>query len=366
METVCGLLSPPRTPSLLTPPSKSESTHRRRTRHTSEMSNPEMALYIEKEHLRNAEESDYHLMQDLIDNRFSSGDNPELDERFDNNAFFLTVTDEVSDYKRYNLFTKILISSFLSSKLLLNVFSPSQSRSLRRSSAIEMKDFSNAPIENCPSDPQFQVKVSTSVDSMEGGRKESHSSIRGNSREDTSIRDIERVSVHGPMPEDSASEVFENEDIVQVKYCNEKFSERAEVKDEQYECSNIPTHFMELGESSGAQEQMTKTTTLGRNTFETEGSRRYSQGSDGSANDYQLPQEHTRSTSARKLSRQESQGKVGRQNTLAMDIAGMAHGSKKISSQPSLPPQKEEEAPPLGKDEKGSRDSLMMPSETMC
>lgn len=96
---MCGLLSPPRTPSLLTP-NKSEGTHQRRTRHTSEMSNPEMALYIEKEHLRDAEESDYQLMQDLIDKRFYLCEDSERDERFDNNAFFLTVTDEISDYRR--------------------------------------------------------------------------------------------------------------------------------------------------------------------------------------------------------------------------------------------------------------------------
>lgn len=37
-----------------------------RRRHVSEMSNPEMALYLEKEHLRNAEEDDYMLMENLI------------------------------------------------------------------------------------------------------------------------------------------------------------------------------------------------------------------------------------------------------------------------------------------------------------
>lgn len=37
-----------------------------RTRHASEMSNPEIARYLEKEHLRDAEENDYHLMEGLI------------------------------------------------------------------------------------------------------------------------------------------------------------------------------------------------------------------------------------------------------------------------------------------------------------
>lgn len=36
------------------------------TTHALEMSNPEIARYLEKEHLRNAEENDYHLMEGLI------------------------------------------------------------------------------------------------------------------------------------------------------------------------------------------------------------------------------------------------------------------------------------------------------------
>lgn len=60
LETVCGLLSPPRSPRLLSPPVPGEmpppsslsggATARsfRRCRHASEMSNPEMAVYLEK------------------------------------------------------------------------------------------------------------------------------------------------------------------------------------------------------------------------------------------------------------------------------------------------------------------------------
>lgn len=40
-----------------------------RRRHASEMSNPEFALYIEKENLRDAEENDYHIMENLIQRR---------------------------------------------------------------------------------------------------------------------------------------------------------------------------------------------------------------------------------------------------------------------------------------------------------
>lgn len=73
---MCGLLSPPRSPCLLSPPRRTEvkpTTHppvpRQRTRHASEMSNSEMAAFLEKETLRDAEENDYLLMQDLIQHR---------------------------------------------------------------------------------------------------------------------------------------------------------------------------------------------------------------------------------------------------------------------------------------------------------
>nr|XP_014292593.1 uncharacterized protein LOC106691364 [Halyomorpha halys] len=36
------------------------------------MSNPEMARFLEKEHLRDAEDSDYQLMEDLIQRRLKS------------------------------------------------------------------------------------------------------------------------------------------------------------------------------------------------------------------------------------------------------------------------------------------------------
>ncbi|XP_054278600.1 transient receptor potential cation channel trpm-like [Macrosteles quadrilineatus] len=88
LETLCGLLSPPRSPRLLSPPRIGEtSTSTHRSRHHSEMSNPEMALVWEKEHLKDAEESDYLLMEGLIQTRFQRSDS---DDKFHNNAFFLT------------------------------------------------------------------------------------------------------------------------------------------------------------------------------------------------------------------------------------------------------------------------------------
>ncbi|XP_052133267.1 transient receptor potential cation channel trpm isoform X2 [Frankliniella occidentalis] len=94
LETVCGLLSPSRTETL----SLADAGHHR-VRHASEMSNPDMARFLEKETLRDAEESDYQLMSHLIQHRYHGDDESEharqLDrERFGNNAFFLTVTDE--------------------------------------------------------------------------------------------------------------------------------------------------------------------------------------------------------------------------------------------------------------------------------
>ncbi|XP_041984584.1 transient receptor potential cation channel trpm isoform X3 [Aricia agestis] len=72
LETVYGLFSPPHTPrtpitTRLLSPGRATSPSRRR--HASEMSNPEFALYMEKEHLRGAEEDDYIIMENLIQRR---------------------------------------------------------------------------------------------------------------------------------------------------------------------------------------------------------------------------------------------------------------------------------------------------------
>lgn len=107
LETMCGLLSPPHTPRLLSPPRPGENRPPR-IRHASEMSNPEMALFLEKEHLRDAEENDYHLMETLIHQHVDQHDE---EEAADCSAFFLKVTTEMPEFR---------------------------SRSLRRSSAIEV------------------------------------------------------------------------------------------------------------------------------------------------------------------------------------------------------------------------------------
>lgn len=60
-------LRTPITSRLLSPARAASPSVRRR--HASEMSNPEFALFMEKEHLRGAEEDDYIIMENLIQRR---------------------------------------------------------------------------------------------------------------------------------------------------------------------------------------------------------------------------------------------------------------------------------------------------------
>ncbi|XP_050299656.1 transient receptor potential cation channel trpm isoform X2 [Anthonomus grandis grandis] len=83
LETVCGLLSPPRSPGLLSPPRPEQSPPSTRKRNPSEMSNPEIAINFEKEHLRNAEESDYMVMENLIHKRYDGADDDESEEELE-------------------------------------------------------------------------------------------------------------------------------------------------------------------------------------------------------------------------------------------------------------------------------------------
>lgn len=55
------------------------------------MSNPEMALVMEKEHLRNAEESDYMVMENLIQERYNDDPQPAVG--------LLNVVSEIREYR---------------------------------------------------------------------------------------------------------------------------------------------------------------------------------------------------------------------------------------------------------------------------
>jgi transient receptor potential cation channel subfamily M protein 3 len=82
-----------------------------RKRAQSEMSNPEMAINLEKEHLRSAEECDYMVMENLIQRRYD-------DEETDHgpiNPDLLSVVTETREYR----------------------ITPVGARPLRRASAIE-------------------------------------------------------------------------------------------------------------------------------------------------------------------------------------------------------------------------------------
>ncbi|XP_017773710.1 PREDICTED: transient receptor potential cation channel trpm isoform X3 [Nicrophorus vespilloides] len=98
LESVCGLLSPPRTPRLLSPPRPGQSApvhNRHRRRCASEMSNPEFALFMEKQHLRSAEEYDYMLMEDLIQRKYDEDE----DEPVEQNPALLTVVQESREFR---------------------------------------------------------------------------------------------------------------------------------------------------------------------------------------------------------------------------------------------------------------------------
>lgn len=60
------------------------------------MSNPEIALFIEKEHLKDAEESDYMLMENLIQRRYDD-EAPSIEH----NPALLSVVHESKEYRNF-------------------------------------------------------------------------------------------------------------------------------------------------------------------------------------------------------------------------------------------------------------------------
>ncbi|XP_065168332.1 transient receptor potential cation channel trpm isoform X4 [Atheta coriaria] len=109
LESVCGLLSPPRTPRLLSPPRPGQSApppihnpHRRRC--ASEMSNPEFAVFMEKQHLRNAEENDYKLMEDLIQRKYDEEEEQsQSNSSVSHNPALLHVVQESREFRNNRL-----------------------------------------------------------------------------------------------------------------------------------------------------------------------------------------------------------------------------------------------------------------------
>ncbi|XP_045461697.1 transient receptor potential cation channel trpm isoform X10 [Harmonia axyridis] len=99
LETVCGLLSPPRSPGLLSPPRPEQSPPSQRRRNHSEMSNPEIAINLEKEHLRCAEESDYMVMENLIQRRYDEEDGSSSDQDEPFATTLLKIQSESKDFR---------------------------------------------------------------------------------------------------------------------------------------------------------------------------------------------------------------------------------------------------------------------------
>lgn len=203
-------------------------------------------------------------------------------------------------------------------------------------------------------------------------------------------RDLERLSLQGNHSGqggdgESSSEVFEGEDIVRkrsdlarsMSEVRDSVDSNETIKPRSGLFESIPKRKLSRQESQ-SHEALVKKVLSVRKTSLSESEtqppiipiRKMSRDSIGGSSESEF-QPVVKPNIIRRLSRQESQGKVGRQNTLAIDCTlAASHSTKRISSQPSLPPQQEEETSPNDNQatsgEKGSRNSLMMPSETMC
>ncbi|CAH0590480.1 unnamed protein product [Chrysodeixis includens] len=135
LETVYGLFSPPHTPrtpitSRLLSPARAASPSVRR-RHASEMSNPEFALFMEKEHLRGAEEDDYIIMENLIQRRYEEEEGGEGGEgEVSGISISVCVNSGAGDHAPPQTSSLLTVDRRL----------PHQRHSLRRSSAIDSRE----------------------------------------------------------------------------------------------------------------------------------------------------------------------------------------------------------------------------------
>lgn len=63
------------------------------------MSNPEIALNFEKEHLRSAEECDYMVMENLIQRRYDDDEDEDIEHLSGKNPALLSVVAETREYR---------------------------------------------------------------------------------------------------------------------------------------------------------------------------------------------------------------------------------------------------------------------------
>lgn len=233
-------------------------------------------------------------------------------------------------------------------------------RSLRRSSAIEVKDLPT-PADGSQynqSQAMFRMDSSSSVDTgtraaLEGRDHE----IQSETGDVLCVEKSERSS-GGDMG--SSTDVFEPEMSTRKRSdVSRSFSEVQTSADSNDTLKPRFSHPESLPKRKLSRQESQSQETLGltkkffRKTSLSESetqpavplTRKFSRDSSEPPSDTQpLVKEPIKPTIIRRLSRQESQGKVGRQNTLAIDCSlALSHGSKRVSSQPSLPPQKEEE-----------------------
>lgn len=280
------------------------------------------------------------------------------------------------------------------------LFSPSYGgRSLRRSSAIEVKDLPT-PADGSQYNPSgsqamFRMDSASSVDTATRNALERKDDFQSEAGDVQCAEKSERSSLQGNISAQgvdagSFTDVFEPETMTRKRSdASRSFSEVQTsldsgdtLKPRLSQSESLPKRKLSRQESQ-SQETLTKKFFPVRKTSLSESetqpavplTRKFSRDSSEPSPDSQpIIKEPFKPTIIRRLSRQESQGKVGRQNTLAMDCSlALSYGSKRVSSQPSLPPQKEEETtsptenqPSSSTGDKGSRNSLMMPSETMC
>lgn len=130
------------------------------------MSNPEIALFIEKEHLRDAEENDYMLMENLIQRRY---ENEHEDERAPPTHMFLTVLHEAKEYRSPRLLRRSTAveddTNTLPVQCPLGIFIPITTReSCIITNDLLVPSCSGSTLDNIPSQRQDSSESHTTSD----------------------------------------------------------------------------------------------------------------------------------------------------------------------------------------------------------